>query len=153
MYRTQRTNTQIGPMFKRWVEKKSLGIEPCCVADFFNTTDNAILKGGDTELNSFAKEHFDYGRNKGLDFVARFNGKYVLGETKFITARGGNQSNSFTDVITTLTTPVKDAICIGIIDGIPWLIGTSPYYNQIVEICQDHNIMSALVLRNFLYQL
>jgi len=147
------TNTQIGPMFKRWIEKKSLGIEPIPMAEFLSTTDNAILKGGDAELNNFAKEHFDYGKDKGLDFVARFNGKYILGETKFITAIGGNQNNSFTDVITTLTTPIKNAICIGIIDGIPWLIGKSKYYNQITENYKTYNIMSSLVLRNYLYQL
>ena len=147
------TNTQIGPMFKRWIEKKSLGIEPIPTADFLSTSSNAILKGRDAELNNFAREHCDYVKNKGLDFVARFNGKYVLGETKFITAIGGNQSNSFTDVITTLTTPVKNAICIGILDGIPWLTGKSPYYTQIVDTYKDYNIMSALVLRNFLYQL
>jgi hypothetical protein len=147
------TNTQIGPMFKRWIENKSLGIEPIPASDFLNTTVNAILKGGDAELNHFAKEYFGYGKNKGLDFVARFNGKYILGETKFITAIGGNQNNSFTDVITTLTTPVKNAICIGIIDGIPWLIGKSAYYEQITETYKNYNIMSALVLRNFLYQI
>ena len=147
------TNTQIGPMFKRWIEKKSLGIEPVSAVDFLHTTDNAILKGGDAELNNFAKEHFDYEKEKGLDFIARFNGKYILGETKFITAIGGNQNNSFTDVITTLTTPVKNATCIGIIDGIPWLIDKSKYYRQITETYKEYNIMSALVLRNYLYQL
>jgi hypothetical protein len=147
------TNTQIGPMFKHWIEKKSLGILPISIDDFLSTNDNAILKGGDTELNRFAKEHFNYGKDKGLDFVARFNGKYVLGETKFITAIGGNQNNSFTDVVTTLTAPVKDATCIGIIDGIPWLIDKSNYYKDITSIYKEYNIMSALVLREYLYQI
>lgn len=147
------TNTQIGPMFKHWIDKKSLGILPISANEFLATTDNAILKGSDTELNRFAKEHLGYGKNKGLDFVARFNGKYILGETKFITAIGGNQNNSFTDVITTLTSPVENATCIGIIDGIPWLKDKSRYYTEITTNFSEYNIMSSLVLREFLYQI
>jgi Tsp45I type II restriction enzyme len=146
------TNTQIGPMFKHWIEKKSLGILPISTEEFLATKNNAILKGGDTELNRFAKEHFGYGKDKGLDFVARFNGKYILGETKFITAIGGNQNNSFTDVLTTLKASVKGAICIGIIDGIPWLKDKSKYYTEITSQQSEYNIMSSLVLREFLYQ-
>ncbi len=147
------TNTQIGPMFTKWVEKKSLGIEPVDVATFSSTTENAILKGGDKVLVKFAIENFGYSKEKGLDFVARFNGKYILGETKFITAIGGNQNNSFRDVITTLTAKCKGATCIGIIDGIPWIRDKSRYYEQITKDYKHFNIMSALVLREFLYQL
>jgi hypothetical protein len=147
------TNTQIGPMFKQWIDKKSLGILPISSNDFLATTENAILKGGDTELNRFAKEHLGYRKDKGLDFVARYNGKYILAETKFITAIGGNQNNSFTDVITTLAAPVENAICIGIIDGIPWLKDKSRYYTEITTTFSEYNIMSSLVLREFLYQI
>ena len=147
------SNTQIGPMFSKWINKHSLGIEPVDVDIFSNTTENAILKGGDKVLVDFAKENFGYSKNKGLDFVARFNGKYVLGETKFITAIGGNQNNSFRDVITTLTADFNGATSIGIIDGIPWIKNKSRYYEQITNEYEDLNIMSALVLREFLYQL
>ena len=147
------TNTQIGPMFAKWIEIKSLGIDPVNVATFSSTTENAILKGGDKVLVEFARDHFGYSKKKGLDFVARFNGKYILGETKFITAVGGNQNNSFRDVITTLTANFEGAACIGIIDGIPWIKDKSRYYEQITEDYKHLNIMSALVLREFLYQL
>lgn len=146
------TNTQIGPMFKKWVEKKSLGIEPVDVATFLSTTENAILKGGDKVLVDFAKEHFGYSKEKGLDLLARFNGKYILCETKFITAIGGNQNNSFRDVITSLTADFEGATCIGVIDGIPWIKDKSRYYEQITKDYKHLNIMSALVLREFLYQ-
>jgi hypothetical protein len=99
------------------------------------------------------KKNFGYSKNKGLDFVARFNGKYVIGETKFISAIGGNQNNSFRDVITTLTADFEGAISIGIIDGIPWLKDKSKYFKQITNEYKDLNIMSSLVLREFLYQL
>ncbi len=147
------SNTQIGLMFTRWLNKKSLGIEPVNIETFVKTKENAILKGGDDVLLSFAKEKFGYSKPKGLDFVGRFNGKYVLGETKFITAIGGNQNNSFRDVITTLTADFNGAISVGIIDGIPWLKNKSNFYNQITNEYMDLNIMSSLVLREFLYQL
>ena len=37
------TNRQIGPLFKRWLKKKSLGIEPMKLEDFLNTKENAIF--------------------------------------------------------------------------------------------------------------
>ncbi len=40
----------------------------------------------------FAKEHLNYNHNKGLDFVARFNGKHVIGEAKFLTDFDGHQN-------------------------------------------------------------
>ncbi|MBK8680306.1 MAG: hypothetical protein IPN31_00005 [Bacteroidetes bacterium] len=41
----------------------------------------------------------------------------------------------------------------GIIDGIPWLKDKSRYYTEITTNFSDYNIMSSLVLREFLYQI
>ena len=71
------TNRQIGPMFKRWLQKKSLGIMPIPLKEFISTTKDAILDGTDSEMMNFAKNELNYNRNKGLDLVAKFNGKYV----------------------------------------------------------------------------
>jgi hypothetical protein len=147
------TNRQIGPLFKRWLDKKSLGIKPITLAEFMQNDANAILSGNDKDLLDFAKANFGYAKPKGLDFIARFNKKYVLGEAKFITSKGGNQDKSFVDVITTLNTSFENVICIGIIDGIPWIKDKSTYFAEITTKYQDYNIMSALVLREFLYQL
>ncbi|TAG07523.1 MAG: restriction endonuclease [Cytophagia bacterium] len=145
------TNRQIGPFFKRWLDKKSLGLKPVMLTEFMQNDENAILSGSDKELLDFAKANFGYAKPKGLDFIARFNKKYVLGEAKFITSKGGNQDKSFVDVITTLNTSFENVICIGIIDGIPWIKDKSTYFTEINTIYQDYNIMSALVLREFLY--
>lgn len=77
------TNRQIGPLFKRWLMKGTLGAELMPLDKFAATTKNAVLDASDKESMDFAKEHLSYTRNKGLDFVARFNGKYVIGEAKF----------------------------------------------------------------------
>ncbi len=147
------TNTQMGGKFGNWINKGVLGILPVNESKFLSNNENAILAGGDKKLTTFAKEHFGYSKTKGLDFIGRFNGKYVFGEAKFISAIGGNQGNAFTDVITTLTENVKDAIPIGIIDGIPWIKDKSPYYNDITTTYTKHTILSSLVLREFLYQI
>lgn len=147
------TNTQMGPMFSRWVQNKSLGILPVNLETFVSNNDNAILGGNDAVLLNFAKANFGYNKEKGLDFIGRFNGKYVLGEAKFITDIGGNQDKSYVDIISTLTANYNGAISIGIVDGIPWLKNKSKYYTDIITKHRNLNIMSSLVLREFLYQL
>lgn len=147
------TNRQIGPLFRRWLTKGTLGAPLLDSSDFLKTKDNAILNAGDAELMSFAKQHLDYNRDKGLDFIAKFNGKYVIGEAKFLTDFGGHQNAQFADAINTLRANTDKAIKIAILDGVVYITpkrGTK-MYNFITK--NDYNIMSALVLREFLYQL
>lgn len=146
------TNRQIGPLFRRWLNKGSLGIKPVPLNKFLSNNENAILDAGDNEMMNFAKEHLGYNHNKGLDLVARFNGKYVIGEAKFLTDFGGHQNAQFNDAITTVTTKV-DAITIAILDGVLYIPGNNKMYQSITETYKEQNIMSALVLREFLYQI
>lgn len=108
------TNRQIGPMFRNWLKNKSLGIEPIQLNDFISTEEDAILDAGDNILMRFAKEHLNYYHNKGLDFVARFNKKYVIGEAKFLTDFGGHQNAQFNDAMSTLRTKGVNAVKIAI---------------------------------------
>jgi len=147
------TNTQIGPMFKHWIDKKSLGILPISANEFLATTDNAILKGGDTELNRFAKEHLGYGKDKGLDFVARFNGKYILGEAKFLTDFGGHQNAQFNDAISTVQAKNVKAVKIAILDAYLRSSTYTKMYQYYSEANKDTTTISVLVLREYLYQL
>ena len=146
------TNRQIGPLFRRWLNKGSLGIKPVPLDEFLSNNENAILDAGDNEMMNFAKEHLGYNHNKGLDLVARFNGKYVIGEAKFLTDFGGHQNAQFNDAITTATTKV-DAITIAILDGVLYIPGNNKMYQSVTETYKEQNIMSALVLREFLYQI
>jgi hypothetical protein len=82
------TNRQIGPMFRDWLRKKSLGIMPVQLDKFLNDKNDAILDGSDRLLMDFVRENLGYQHDKGLDFVGRFNGKYVIGEAKFLTDFG-----------------------------------------------------------------
>ncbi len=104
------TNRQIGPLFKLWLKKKSLGIEPVKLDEFLKAKGNAVLDASDAEMMAFAKEHLNYKHNKGLDFIGRFNGKYIIGEAKFLTDFGGHQNAQFNDAIATIKTKNVEAV-------------------------------------------
>lgn len=146
------TNRQIGPLFKRWLRKGSLGVAPVSLEDFTGSTGNAILDASDAEAAYFAREHLGYTLDKGLDFVARFNGKYIIGEAKFLTDFGGHQNAQFNDAIATFRQSGLKAIPIAVLDGVLYIRGNNKMYRQITTTLSDYNIMSALVLREFLYQ-
>ena len=145
------TNRQIGPLFKRWLNNGVLGIMPVKLKDFSSSKSNAILDASDAQMMVFAKQHLDYTHNKGLDFVARFNGKYVIGEGKFLTDFGGHQNAQFNDAITTVESNVN-AATVAILDGVPYIESSNKMCKS-VRNQNKHNIMSALVLREFLYSL
>ena len=147
------TNRQIGPMFNNWIKKKSLGIEPIGLEEFLSTKNDAILGGSDADKKKFAKKELNYYRNKGLDFVGRFNGKNVICEAKFLSSEGGSQNSDFEDAITTLEAKDANAVRIAILDGILYIKGKTKMYQFISNPYKDYFIMSSLVLREFLYQL
>lgn len=146
------TNRQIGPMFKRWIQKKSLGILPVKLGVFTSNNKDAILDASDKEMMDFAKAKLNYNHGKGLDFVARLNGKYIIGEAKFLTDFGGHQNAQFNDAISTVESKNVKAIKLAILDGVLYIKGNNKMYREITGKYKNHNIMSALVLREFLYQ-
>ncbi len=147
------TNRQIGPLFKRWINKNSFGVPIVSKIEFLNSTSNCILDGSDSELIGFANEILGYKRDKGLDFVAKFNNKYVIGEAKFLTDFGGHQNAQFNDAIDTLKEKKVDAIIIAILDGVLYIPTNNKMYKFLKENKQQYNILSTLVLRDFLFQI
>ena len=147
------TNRQIGPLFKRWIKKETLGAPVLNLHKFQRTKENAILDASENEMTNFARRYLNYKREKGLDFVARFNGKYVIGEAKFLTDFGGHQNAQFADAISTLKTKDVKAEKIAILDGVLYIKGKNKMYRNVTETYKDYDIMSALVLREFLYQI
>ena len=149
------TNRQIGPMFKCWIRNKCLGIKPVDYETFISNDDNAILDGSDAEMKKFAYNNLNYSRNKGLDFLARFNKKYIIGEAKFLSDFGGHQNAQFEDAIATISTKGlnKNTIPIAILDGVCYIKSKNKMHCTLTSKLKDLNIMSALVLREFLYQI
>jgi len=146
------TNRQIGPLFHRWLAKKHLGVGVLQEEAFLSTKDNAILSGTDAQLLNFAKEHLNYTGTKGFDFVGRFNNKYIVGEAKFLTDFGGHQNAQFADAVNLLKHTTIDAIKIAILDGVLYIKGNNKMNEFLRTHPEKYNILSSLVLREFLYQ-
>jgi len=140
-------------MFREWLRKKSLGITPVDLNQFIANEEDAVLNASDSAMMNFAKNELGYNHNKGLDFVARFNGKYIIGEAKFLTDFGGHQNAQFNDAISTVEAKGVRATKIAILDGVLYIKGNNKMYKEITEIYKNYNIMSALVLREYLYQI
>ena len=146
------SNRQMGASFREWVSRGVLGLQPVSLEAFTSTTENAILDASDAAMQQFAQEHLGYTRSKGLDFLARFNGKYVIGEAKFLTDFGGHQNAQFEDAMATLTTKRTRAVHVAILDGVLYIPSRNKMYRAITTTYARCNIMSALLLREFLYQ-
>ena len=101
----------------------------------------------------FAYSELNYKHPKGLDFIGRFNGKYVIGEAKFLTDFGGHQNAQFNDAISTVQAKNVKAVKVAILDGVLFIKGKNKMYKDITTKYKDLNIMSSLVLREFLYQI
>lgn len=147
------TNRQIGPMFRNWLGKGVLGITPVGIKEFMSNEDDAILDAGDSALMAYSKDYLNYMHPKGLDFVGRFNGKYVIAEAKFLSDFGGHQNAQFNDAINTIHAVDVNAIKVAILDGVLYIKGRNKMYKAITGIYKEENIMSALVFRDFLYQI
>ena len=153
------SNRQMGPMFKQWIEKKTLGMK--IVKDeeaFLSSKEPVIFNVSDEEMRRFAVKHLGYNRDKGLDFLAKINNKFVIAEAKFITAIGGHQNAQFQDAIDTLHTELEnpkvknEIVKLVIADGILYLGGRNKY-NKYLKNHPEEVFISALLLREFLYQL
>ncbi len=147
------TNRQIWPMFSRWLDSWALWILPSSLDEFTSSNNDAILKATDKEKMDFAKTHLNYNRDKGLDFVGRFNNKYVIWEAKFLSATWWSQNSDFEDAIATLESKNVKAITVAILDGILYIPNKWKMYKYITDPYKNDNIMSALVFRDFLYQI
>ena len=139
-------------MFKEWVKRKALGIAPVDINTFCASTNNAVLDASDKVMMDFAREKLGYKRDKGLDFLARFNNKYVVGEAKFLTDFGGHQNAQLNDAISTLQSEIN-ATKVAILDGVLYLKSRDKMCMCLENDYSNGAIMSALVLREFLYQL
>ena len=153
MERPAEANRQMGQCFKKFVESGKLNIEATSsIDDFFASSKDMILLQSDKKLGEIARIHFGYGRNTGLDFMCRKNNTYVIGEAKFISASGGNQTNQFNSAInifSSITTTTKHRVCpIAILDGIIYLRGNNRFFATLQR--SNDNIMSALLLKDFL---
>jgi hypothetical protein len=152
------TNRQIGPMFKLWLEKGSLGTEITDDFEYFcNYKGNIILNCSDNKIQKITKDNFGFNREKGLDFMAKFNNKIVIGEAKFLSDFGGHQNAQLEDALATLNSTFLsdeyEIIPIAILDGVLFINSNNKMHRKIIESSKTGIIISALLLSDFLYSL
>jgi len=142
------TNRQIGPMFKNWIKKTTFCIPKVDISNF-DKQQNGIMVASDDQMKNYAKKKLNYTSNKGLDFIAKKNGKHLIGETKFLTDFGGHQNAQFNDAINVFKSGAKNCDVIAILDGIIYL-ERGKLYNSFLNENKNFPIFSALVLDLFL---
>ena len=146
------TNRQMGPLFNNWISNSNLGLETFTDINLFENGDgNRCFIGTDEQKKDFVRRRFNHRLPKGFDFLAVYNGRFVLGEAKLITDFGGHQQVQFDDAMRLISTGI-DAVCVAILDGVIYINeGNNKMQNEIRE--SDSNIMSALLLGGFLESL
>lgn len=139
--------------FKRWLRKKALGVEPLKLDEFLKAKGNVVLDASQAEMISFARERLDYKHNKGLNFIARFNGKYVIGEAKFLTDFEGHQHAQYLDEKNTMGIKNTKAEKVIILDGYLRSRAYNKMYKKFSETYKDYTVISIFVFREYLYQI
>lgn len=146
--RPKSASRKFGSYFSKWLRKKYRSTSN--FEEFLKSEDKLIiLNAGDSNLRKFARKYLDFDRKKGLDFIFKVNKNYVIGETKFVSANGGTQDKSVREVLSMVKGKTSKATIISILDGVPW-VGTSELYKSLHDLNKDQNIMSLLLLDDFL---
>lgn len=70
----------------------------------------------------------------------------------FLTDFGGHQNAQFNDAISTLRAKEVDATLVAILDGVLYIPNNNKMYRFLKEHKEKYNILSSLVLREFLFQ-
>jgi len=147
---------QIGPLFRNWLKSGVLGVDVISDTELFlNCKDDCVLVTSDARLQNFAKNNLGYTRNKGLDFIGKFNNTYILAETKFLTDFGGHQDSQLEDAMLTLRTTLEPtqhrAKVIAVLDGVLYIVGNHKMHKTIKDLGDDEIVLSSLLLRDYLY--
>ncbi len=153
--RPKASSRQMGQAFRKWLYR--LGYPVLSKNDFLNYKKVAILKGGDSVLKEFAKEHLGYRGQKGLDLVLRVGSKFFIGEVKFITRGGGTQDKSFREAMSFIQQKDRNTRRIALLDGVVWLISPKTLkgkkkpslYESVLKLKNDELVFSALFLKEF----
>jgi hypothetical protein len=143
------TNRQIGPLFHKWLP--TLGYPVLPEEKFISYKGTAFLEGSDKYLKDFSNRVFKTRLTKGLDLLLRVNGKFIIGESKFLTDFGGHQNAQFNDAINLLRSKSGNAIKLAILDGILWIKGNNKMHSLAKK--EKGVILSSLLLDDFIRSL
>lgn len=139
-------------MFRNWVTRTEWGIPRLNNNEFSATDNDAICISTKKEMTDFSKNNLNYSDRREIDFLARINGKYVIGISSLIMGQSKNQISQFHDIIKTAKSNSK-AVTVAILDGVLYEKEDNRMYKEITNTYSEYNIMSSLLLRDFLYTL
>ena len=142
-------NRQMGALFRNWLRKKY----PCIQGPtaFKSSSQPLIfLDVAGEQLRQFANQ-IGCGLQKQPDFVAKAQGRYVVGEAKFIGTEGGNQNRGFDDAIKLASSSFKEAVTVAILEGIVWIPNSGQMSKRLANF--GGNALTALLLDDFLASL
>ena len=144
--RQKSSSRQFGQLFRNYVKK--LGYPVLSDSQKFLSSKVAFLDGGDQFLKNFAKKELGYKGEKGLDLILKVNDKFFIGETKFISAKGGTQDKSFREAMAFVKKSSKFSQHIAILDGIIWLNDKKKgnLYSKLLKLKPGQVALSALLL-------
>lgn len=141
-------NTRRGPQFSRWLHRQypSLGVN-----EFKRSkTGIVLLNASELEAKDFCNRELKVGITKRPDLVVKVNQRYVIGESKFLSATGGNQGRGFDDGVKLASNAEGVAYKVFILDGVLWIERGSEQFQRIDN--TNAAIFSALLLNEYLKQ-
>lgn len=70
--------------------------------------EDALFLQSDLAMQQVATAYLGYRHDKGLDFLGKSDGKFIMGAAKFLSDFGGHQTAQFNDAISTMTSSLKN---------------------------------------------
>lgn len=157
------SSRMMGHLFKNFINKETLGIKVFHnEQDFLDSSEKKkILSCSDAQLYQFSHKFLGYTQrdSKGIDFIAKIDKCWVVGEAKFITANGGAQNNQLIESAQNLLDASFKAndkckvIPIVIVDGVPYVENCNGKLQRTIRNKPDKIFISAILLRDFLFSL
>lgn len=146
-------NRQMGHSFRNWLKRKFQPKGYRFLDEYtFSTYDgNAFLNCGDKKISAYANSHLGCNINRGRDLLAKVNGKYTIGEARFLSSGGGSQSRDVRETINFVKDKIGRVKKIAVIDGMPWF--DADMLGVIKTLDNDEVGLSALLLDDFLQTL
>lgn len=150
------TNRQMGPLFNNWLRSGVLGLNLVeTERDLLMSPNDCVFIGSDQAKKDFAHRYLGYNREKGLDFLARVNGLFIMGEAKFLTDIGGHQNAQFNDALATMRTTLGQSnykvLLISILDGVLYIRSRNQMYKRLQDdLTNDEVVLSAVLLSDFI---
>jgi hypothetical protein len=97
-------NQQIGPLFSQWL-RRTFRFLPAL--RFAGHNRLAFLSGTNREIMEYANITLRCGLDRGIDFVAKCGNRFFIGEAKFITDTGGQQTERLRGIIQRFLKPAS----------------------------------------------